>query len=85
MERKTVVLVYWKCTRRYESYSSLESFIHRNKQYSRHRIYGGQRNGIYSDHAIELRRVFFLPHPLKTRRGRLPRYKPGPKGARHRG
>lgn len=78
MERKTVILVYWKATRRYETYSSLAAFCAHNPAWPRHLIYQRQRNAIYSDAAIELRRVMFNLNTKKTRRGGIRRWKPGP-------
>lgn len=78
MERKTVILVYWKATRRYETYSSLASFCSHHPAWPRHVLYQRQRDGIYSDAVVELRRVKFNLNTRKTRRGGIRRWKPGP-------
>lgn len=79
MERKSVVLVHWKYTDKWEAYSSLRGFCARHRAYETWRIYSRWENGVFSDYKIELRRVPFVLHPLKTRRGNLKRAKPGPK------
>lgn len=83
MERKSVVVVRWFNGDKWETYSSLVAFCARHPEYPRHLIYNRWCGGIYRDHALELRRCMFRPHPLKTRRGGLPRLKPGPKRKRH--
>lgn len=78
MERKSVILVYWKGKRMYEAYSSLAAFLSHHPQYARYTIYDNRVDGVFTDHAVELRRVEFWPNRFKTRRGGLPRWKPGP-------
>lgn len=79
MERKSVIVVRWKGKNKWEVYSSMRAFGARNLQYGLHRIYSKWQNAIYEDTYMELRRVKFTPHPLKTRKGNLKRAKPGPK------
>lgn len=79
MERKSVVLVRWVRGDKWEAYSSLRAFVSHHRQYETHRIYSRWTDGVYADHALELRRVPFLLNTHKTRRGNLKRAKPGPK------
>lgn len=85
MERKSVVMVRWKRNDKWEAYSSLAGFCARHRAYEPYRIYNKRVSGIYEDFQLELRRVPFIPHPLKTRRGGIKRAKPGPKGPRTKG
>lgn len=77
MERKTVVVVRWKKGGVVETYSSLVAFCAHHPEYPRHLIYNRWCGGVYQDDVLELRRSMFFQHPLKTRRGNLPRYKQG--------
>lgn len=79
MERKSAVVVRWKRTGLWECYSSLAAFCARHPYYPRHLIYRRRVGDTFADHVLELRRVRWVPHPLKTRRGKLPRAKPGPR------
>lgn len=79
MERKSVIVVRWTRSGKVEAYSSLVAFCARHPQYSRHRIYTYMEDGIFADHALELRRAPFIMNPYKTRRGGIKRAKPGPR------
>lgn len=84
MDRKSVIVVRWKNRRKnkVEAYGSLVAFCATHQQYTRNSIYLRMVEGVFSDHALELQRVPFRLNPKKTRRGNLPRVKPGPKGPR---
>lgn len=79
MERKSVVMVRWKRNNKWEAYSSLTGFCARHREYETYCIYNKWVGGVFEDYQLELRRVPFVPHPLKTRKGNLKRAKPGPK------
>lgn len=82
MERKSCIVVRWKRNGKLEAYSSLVAFCSRHDSYTTSKIYQRWVNGVYSDYRLELQRVPFVLNKRKTRRGNLPRVKPGPKGPR---
>lgn len=82
MERKSCIVVLWKSRAKWEAYSSLVAFISHNPQYTSDYIYKRWESGTFRDHRIELRRVVFRLNRRKTKRGNLPRVRPGRPRAR---
>lgn len=77
MERKSCIVVIWKSRAKWEAYSSLVAFVSRHPQYTADYIYNRWSEGTFADHRLELRRVPFLLNKRKTRRGNIPRVRPG--------
>lgn len=82
VERKSVIMVRWKNTGKWQAYSSLVAFCSRNAAYTTDYIYNRWKAGVYGDYRLELRRVPFVMNKMKTRRGGVRREKPGPTGPR---
>lgn len=81
-ERKTVIMVKWNFTHKWEVYSSITAFCSHHQQYTPERIWREWTNPVYINYHLELRRVPFKMNTHKIRRGGLKRAKPGPKGPR---